>query len=59
MIVVEMVLAPCQGTHFDVLHLQDKVQICQQLVVRYAFSSYVCTAFLPVLAKLPARLIDA
>ena len=31
MIVVEMVLAPCQGTHFNVLHLQDTVQIFQAI----------------------------
>ncbi len=61
MIVVEMVLAPCQGTHFDVLHLQVTVQmLLQRHVVLYAFSSYVCTTFLPVLARLPSRLlIDA
>lgn len=56
-----MVLAPCQGTRFDALHLQDTVQILlQHHVVIYAFSSYVCTTVLPVLARLPARLlIDA
>ncbi len=61
MIVVEMVLAPCQGTHFNVLHLQDTVQILlQQHVVHYAFSSHVCTTSLALLAKLPSRLlIDA
>ncbi len=40
MIVVEMVLAPCQGAYFDVLHLQNNVQMLLQWhVVLYALSS--------------------